>query len=96
MLRYRRNPSSEHDRKETAYETKTTRNASHGLASSRLAIVCLHGLAVLKVKTRSTFACLRSSMTALCKSHTNSTDFCLAASTFIRHAVSMLVVFVYG
>jgi len=64
MLRYRRNPSSEHDRKETAYETKTTRNASHGLASSRLAIVCLHGLAVLKVKTRSTFACLRTNWTA--------------------------------
>jgi len=62
MLRYRRHLLSEHDRKEAAYETKTTRNASHGLASSRPAIVRLYGLAVLNAKTRSAFACLRTSM----------------------------------
>ena len=63
MLRYHRNPLSEQGRKEAANEAKTTRNASHGLASSRPTIVRLYGLAVFNVKTRSAFACLRASAT---------------------------------
>ena len=53
---------SEHAGKEAAYETKTTRNASHGLASSRPAIVRLHGPPALKLKTRTTSASLRVSV----------------------------------
>ena len=50
MLRYRRHPLSEDERKEAAYETKTTRHASSGLASSRPAIVRLHVPAVPNAK----------------------------------------------